>query len=281
MQADGLPRGRPSAFCLEGLHVRHFFLANRAAALALTALALLAATPAQALFGDDEARKAILDLRAKSAEQDKAMQQRFDSLQAEIARVQRNQLDLVSQIEALKQEIAKLRGQNEALTNEVAILQKRSRDVYVEVDGRLKSLEPKPVTLDGRSVTIGRDEQGAYDAALVLFRAGDFQGAIRSLQTFLVRYPGSVYVPSAHYWIGNAYYALKDYKNAIASQQVVTDRFADTPRAPEALLNIAASQDELKQRTAARATLQKLIKEYPDSESAKVAKERLAAMGAR
>jgi tol-pal system protein YbgF len=263
--------------------VRHFFLANRAAALALAlaAFTLLAAAPAHALFGDDEARKAILDLRAKSAEQDKAMQQRFDALQAEIARVQRNQLDLVSQIEALKQEIAKLRGQNESLTNEVAILQKRSRDVYVELDGRLKTLEPKPVTLDGKSVTIGRDEQGAYDAALVLFRAGDFQGAIKSLQTFLVRYPQSAYVPSAHYWIGNAYYALKDYKNAIASQQVVTERFADTPRAPEALLNIAASQDELKQRTAARATLQKLIKEYPDSESAKVAKERLAAMGAR
>jgi tol-pal system protein YbgF len=243
--------------------------------------ALLAVAPAHALFGDDEARKAILDLRAKSAEQDKAMQQRFDALQAEIARIQRNQLDLVSQIDALKQEIARLRGQNELLTNEIATLQKRSRDTYVELDGRLKALEPKPVTLDGKAVTVGRDEQGAYDAALVLFRAGDFQGAIRSLQTFLVRYPQSAYVPSAHYWIGNAHYALKDYRNAITAQQVVIDRFADTPRAPEALLNIAASQEELKQRTAARTTLQRLLKEYPDSESAKVAKERLAALGPR
>jgi tol-pal system protein YbgF len=255
--------------------------ATRASAAALAAAALLAAAPAQALFGDDEARKAILDLRARSAEQDKAMQQRFEALQAEIARVQRSQLDLVSQIDALKQEIAKLRGQNELLTNEVATLQKRSRDTYVELDGRLKALEPKPVTLDGKAVTVGRDEQGAYDAALVLFRAGDFQGAIKSLQTFLVRYPQSAYVPSAHYWIGNAHYALKDYRNAIAAQQVVIDRFADTPRAPEALLNIAASQEELKQRTAARATLQRLLKEYPDSESAKVAKERLAALGPR
>jgi tol-pal system protein YbgF len=256
-------------------------LATRACAAALGMAALLAVAPAHALFGDDEARKAILDLRAKSAEQDKAMQQRFDALQAEIARIQRNQLDLVSQIDALKQEIARLRGQNELLTNEIATLQKRSRDTYVELDGRLKALEPKPVTLDGKAVTVGRDEQGAYDAALVLFRAGDFQGAIRSLQTFLVRYPQSAYVPSAHYWIGNAHYALKDYRNAITAQQVVIDRFADTPRAPEALLNIAASQEELKQRTAARTTLQRLLKEYPDSESAKVAKERLAALGPR
>lgn len=261
--------------------MRFSTLAIRACAAALGMAALLAVAPAHALFGDDEARKAILDLRAKSAEQDKAMQQRFDTLQAEIARIQRNQLDLVSQIDALKQEIAKLRGQNEFLTNEVATLQKRSRDTYVELDGRLKALEPKPVTLDGKAVTVGRDEQGAYDAALVLFRAGDFQGAIRSLQTFLVRYPQSAYVPSAHYWIGNAHYALKDYRNAIAAQQVVIDRFADTPRAPEALLNIAASQEELKQRTAARITLQRLLKEYPDSESAKVAKERLAALGPR
>lgn len=261
--------------------MRFSTLATRASAAALGLVALLAVAPAHALFGDDEARKAILDLRAKSAEQDKAMQQRFDALQAEIARIQRNQLDLVSQIDALKQEIAKLRGQNELLTNEVATLQKRSRDTYVELDGRLKALEPKPVTLDGKAVTVGRDEQGAYDAALVLFRAGDFQGAIKSLQTFLVRYPQSAYVPSAHYWIGNAHYALKDYRNAIAAQQVVIDRFADTPRAPEALLNIAASQEELKQRTAARTTLQRLLKEYPDSESAKVAKERLAALGPR
>ena len=257
--------------------MRNPSFAVRSSALVLATAALLAAAPAHALFGDDEARKAILDLRGRMAEQDK----RIEAQSAEIARIQRNQLDLVSQIDALKQEISRLRGQNEALTNEVAILQKRSRDTYVELDGRLRALEPKPVTLDGKAVTVGRDEQGAYDAALVLFRAGDFQGAIKSLQTFLVRYPQSAYVPSAHYWIGNAYYALKDYKNAIAAQQVVVDRFADTPRAPEALLNIAASQDELKQRPAARTTLQRLIKEYPDSEAAKVAKERLAALGPR
>lgn len=259
-------------------------LTQRIALAVIVVLANGAAGSAQAaLFGDDEARKAILELRARNAEQDKRIQERLDAMNAELTRrletAQRSQLELVNQIEALRQEVARLRGQNDILTNELASLQKRNRDLYGDLDTRLKALEPKPVTLDGRSVTIGRDEQGAYDAALVLFRAGDFQGAIKSLQTFLVRYPQSAYVPSAHYWIGNAHYALKDYRNAIASQQVVIDRYADTPRAPEALLNIAASQEELKQRTAARTTLQRLLKEYSDSESAKVAKERLAALG--
>ena len=270
--------------------MRHFpaavRLTQRVALATVALIALAAAGSAQAaLFGDDEARKAILELRASSAAQDKRIQERLDAMNAELTRrletAQRSQLELVNQIEALRQEIARLRGQNDILTNEVAGLQKRNRDLYGDLDTRLKALEPKPITLDGRSVTIGRDEQGAYDAALVLFRAGDFQGAIRSLQTFLVRYPQSAYVPSAHYWIGNAHYALKDYRNAITAQQVVIERFADTPRAPEALLNIAASQEELKQRTAARATLQRLLKEYPETESAKLAKERLAALGTR
>ncbi len=184
--------------------MRHFpaavRLTQRVALATVALIALAAAGSAQAaLFGDDEARKAILELRASSAAQDKRIQERLDAMNAELTRrletAQRSQLELVNQIEALRQEIARLRGQNDILTNEVAGLQKRNRDLYGDLDTRLKALEPKPITLDGRSVTIGRDEQGAYDAALVLFRAGDFQGAIRSLQTFLVRYPQSAYVP--------------------------------------------------------------------------------------
>jgi tol-pal system protein YbgF len=246
------------------------------AATLLLGLALSA--PAHAIFGDDEARKAIIELRGRVAENDKRAQDALDALAKKLETAQRSQLELVNQNDLMRQEIARLRGQVDTLSNDVANLQKRNKDLYTDLDARLKNLEPKPVSVDGKSLTIARDEQAAYDAALVLFRAGQFQDAIRSLQSFLVRYPASPYVPSAHYWIGNAYYALKDYRNAIASQQVVIDRHADTPRAPEALLNIAASQQELNQRTNARSTLQRVIKEYPDSESAKVARERLAAL---
>jgi tol-pal system protein YbgF len=236
------------------------------------------ASPAQAIFGDDEARKAIIELRGRVAENDKRAQDALDALARKLETAQRSQLELVNQNDLLRQELAKLRGQIDSLTNEVANLQKRNKDLYSDLDGRLKNLEPKPVSVDGKSVAVGRDEQAAYDAALVLFRGGQFKDAISSLQGFLMRYPSSPYVPSAHYWIGNAYYAQKDYKNAIAAQQVVVQRFADTPRAPEALLNIAASQQEMNQRTQARATLDRIVKDYPDSESAKVAKERLAAL---
>lgn len=253
--------------------------AARFAPFAFALLLGLALTgPAQALFGDDEARKAILELRGRVAENDKRAQDALDTLARKVETAQRSQLELVNQNDLMRQEMAKLRGQIDTLTNEISNLQKRNKDLYTDLDARLKNLEPKPVSVDGKSVAVARDEQAAYDAALVQFRSGQFPDAIRSLQNFLVRYPASAYVPSAHYWIGNAYYAQKDYRNAIASQQVVVQRFADTPRAPEALLNIAASQQEMNQRTAARATLDRIVKDYPDSDSAKVAKERLAAL---
>ena len=90
------------------------------------ALALWLAFPAHAqLFSDSDARKAILELRAKLADQERALQQKDSDLSARLDRLetaQRNQLELANQTESLRQEIARLRGQVEALTNEVAML---------------------------------------------------------------------------------------------------------------------------------------------------------------
>lgn len=246
--------------------------------------AVFAAAPAHALFGDDEARKAIIDLRAKVAEQDRRNQEQLADLAARLERLeaaQRGQLEFANTVDGLRQEIARLRGQIDVLANEVATLQQRNRDLYSDLDARLKALEPKPVTIDGKSITVPRDEQAAYDAALVLFRSGDYKSATASLQQFLSRYPQSAFVPSAWYWLGNAYYQQRDYREAVNSHQLVVDKYPESNRAPEALLGLAASQAELKDRTRSRASLQRLIKDYPDSEAAKIAKERLAAMNKR
>ncbi len=101
------------------------------------AFALIVAFPAHAqLFSDDDARKAILELRQRT---EHAVQ---SELGARLDTAQRNQLDLANQNETLRQEIARLRGQVETLTNEVATLQKRNRDLYTDLDARLKKFEP-------------------------------------------------------------------------------------------------------------------------------------------
>ncbi len=258
--------------------------AHRAAGVLLLALAAVGAPPAHALFGDDEARKAILDLRKKVDEQNQALAQKDAELAARLERLEaasRAQLEFANTIDALKREIAQLRGQVEQLAHEVATLQKRNRDLYVDLDARLKKLEPVTTTVDGKQAVVERGEQAAFDAALAQFRASDFKGAIASLQTFVARYPQSAYAASAHYWLGSSHFALKDYKAAIAALQVVTERYRDSPRASEALLTIAASQIELNDKKSARATLNRIIKEYPDTEAARLAKERLPSTALR
>ena len=249
----------------------------------LASLCAVAPVHAQ-LFGDNEARKAILDLRAKVTEIEKQFNDRNAELAARVEKIEpamRGTLELANQLEQLKAELAKLRGQLDQLANELATQQKRTRDLYTDLDTRLKKLEPTSVTLDGRAATVERSEQAAYDTALGLFRASDFKSAVSSLQVFLARYPNSVYAAQAQYWLGNSQYQLKDYKAAIAAQRVVVDRYADSPRAPDALLNIAASQVELNDRPGARATLARIVKDYADSEAAAVARERLKSLGAK
>jgi tol-pal system protein YbgF len=240
------------------------------------AIVLILALPAQAqLFADDDARKAILELRQRIAAMESALQKKDVELTSRLDTAQRNQLELVNQNDALRQEVAKLRGQVEALANEVATLQKRNRDLYTDLEARLKKFEPSTVTVDGRTATVDRAEQAAYDAALAQFRGGDFRASIGSFQQFIARYPASAYAPVAQYFIGSALFALKDYKGSIAAHQVIVDRYKDSPRAAEALLSIADSQLQMADKKSANRTLTRVIKEYPDSEAAVLARERL------
>jgi tol-pal system protein YbgF len=255
-------------------------------ALAVSALLLSVTTPSQALFGDEEARKAIVDLREQVAQMQKDDNAKFDALTQRIDRIdnllqaiQRGQLEAGGQFDQMHQDLAKLRGMIEQVTNDVATLQKHNRDLYSDLDARIKKLEPTSVTVEGKSVQIDRDEQSAYEAAMALFKANDFRTAVGGLSAFLSRYPQSPYASSAQFWLGSSFYAIKDYRSAIAAQQALIDRFPDSPKAPDALLNIAASQIELNDKKSARATLNKVISDFPNSDAAKLAKERLASLG--
>ena len=230
-------------------------------AATLAAAALLPSVSMAGLFDDDEARRAILDIRTKlDAKADKS-----------------GVLELANQNELLRQEVAKLRGQVEMLTNEVANAQRRQKDFYVELDNRTRKLEPQQVVVDGKEVVVEPGEQAAYDAAMAQFKAADYKAAGNGFSDFVKRYPRSGYVASAQYFLGTAFYAQRDYRNAISAQWVVVRQHSNSARAPDALLNIASSYTEIKDKHSARKTLEKLVAQYPNSEAAKTAKERLAA----
>jgi tol-pal system protein YbgF len=244
--------------------------------LAAACLALAAWLPLHAnagLLDDDEARRAIIDLRAKVDALSRDMNAKFDTKLDKTAI-----LDIQNQHDQTMQEIAKLRGSIEELANQVAMAQKSQRDLYGDLDARLKKLEPQQQTIDGQVATVLPSEKQSYDAAMTKFKSGDYAGAADDLQEFVKRYPASAYAPNAQYWLGNAYYAQRDYKNAIAAQEVVATTYKDSAKAPDAMLNIASSYAELKDKKAARKALQQLVKTFPDSSAAQAAKDRLAAL---
>ena len=246
---------------------------------------LLALQPAWALFEDDEARKAILDLRARVAQNDEAHKARIAELGSanaqlleQIAALRRSLLDLNNQLELMRTDLARLRGTDEQTQRELAELQKRQKDLGQSIDERVRRLEPVRVSLDGREFNADPDERKAYDDAVALMRGGDFDKAAVALAAFQRRYPASGYADSARFWLGNAQYARRDYKEAIASFRSFAAAAPDHPRAPEALLALANSQAEMKDAKAARKTIEDLMKAYPQSEAAQAGKERLASI---
>jgi len=243
---------------------------------AAAAAYLLAFNAQAALFEDDEARRAILDLRQKV---DASQQRTADDLRRandDNAQLRRSLLELSNQIEALRNEMAGMRGQNERLVRDLADIQRNQKDITQGVDERLRKFEPAKIAVDGKEFVAEPAEKQEFEAALATLRKGDFAAAQTSFVAFMKRYPQSGYSSSSLFWLGNAQYALRNYRDAVANFRTLVTLEPGHMRAPEALLSMANCQVELKDVKSARKTLEDLVKTYPQSEAASVAKERLA-----
>ena len=241
------------------------------------------------LFEDDEARRAILDLRQKvetmrmSIEVLRSENQSLikkgsevtDKNQDELQVLRRSMLDLQNQIESLRADLAKSLGANESMLKSLSEWQREQKDKIQAQDERLRKLEPFKVTLDGREFLVEPAEKREHDLALDIFRKGEYGQAAMQWSDFVRRYPQSGYKPTALFWLGNAQYAVKDYKEAMASFRSLV-ALAPHPRVPESLLALANCMIELKDTRGARKVLEDLIKAHPESEAAAAAKDRLS-----
>ena len=260
------------------------------AAWLVAGLTLAVMAPAHAqLFPDNEARKAILDLRSKVNENDDATRVRLadivatqnqqnERLNEQLLQLRRALLDLNNGLEALRTDIARLRGSDEQLARDLADLQRRQRDLAQGVDDRLRKVEPTKVALDGKEFLAEVEEKRQYDDAFALLRGADFGRAIDALQAFLRRYPSSGYADSARFWLGSAQFGKREYKDAAATLRAFVTTAPEHPRVPEALLALANAQIELKDVRTARTTLAELLKAHPQSEAAQAGKDRLASL---
>lgn len=198
----------------------------------------------------------------------------------------KSNMDLQGQIESLSAELRKLRGQNEETAHGLQNAEKREKDFYVDLDTRLRHLEttdnaPQTGSAAAAAPPVDPDdpslENRAFETAYGLFKGESHANAVKAFQEFIKKYPESVHVPNANYWMGKAQIALKDYKGALANYQEWFKVMSGTSKAPEVLLNIAVCQKELKLTVAAKKTLKQLITQYPTSEAAAKAKKLLAA----
>lgn len=249
-------------------------------ALAFVGIALCVAPASAGLFDDEEARRAILDLRQRIETSSQASEQKISNESKrssdEAEQLRRSLIELQNQLEATRADVAKLRGQNEQIARDVAEMQRKQKDDAQQLNERFRKLEPQRVTQDGREFLAENAEKRDFEAALAVFRKGEFANAEVVFVDFINRYPQSGYRPSALFWLGNAQYATKDYKDALVNFRTLVSQTPDHIRTPEAMLAIANCQSEIKDVKGARKTLEELIANHPATEAAAAAKERLA-----
>ncbi|WP_442769197.1 tol-pal system protein YbgF [Zoogloea ramigera] len=245
----------------------------------------LAAGQAHAgLFDDEEARLRINEMRNE-----------FNGRVSKLESGARAQLELADQIELLKTEIARLRGENEVLSNDLANAIKRQKDFYVDLDNRLRKLEPhadaaaaapQPATAapaaapaaavapPGAAAGPAAESRG-YEAALTQLRGGKYKEAATGFIGFIRRHPGSSFQPSAHFWAASSLYQLKDNAAAAEYYAKVANQWPDDNRAPDALLGLASAQQAQGDAKAATRSLERLAAKYPSSSAAQIARQRL------
>lgn len=282
----------------------------------------LAATPAGAgLFDDDIARQQI----AAEARRVDALNARYDEIATRLGRLDEalkvqaqaaNQpvLDLANQLQIVRDELRSLRGQLEVLSNNIEAGAKRQRDMYVDLDTRIRRFEQNPgaappapggapsapggappapaASTAGPAVVANAppataavagtpptaEESRLYEAAQAQRRIGNYAAAIASFQSFVTQHPRSSLAHRAQYWIGDSYFNVRDYKNAIASQQKLVATYPDSASVPDAMLNMASAYIELGDTGTARNTMDAVVARYPGTDAAEKARRRLASL---
>jgi tol-pal system protein YbgF len=222
---------------------------------------------------------------------------RVTDMEARLIRIERiveNQslVQLASELETLRSETTALRGELETLRFETENSDDRQRELYVDIDRRLQAFEtapqaftpppsqssfgapsePPPVAVAARPA--GSDTQN-YDAAFALLQARKYDEAATAFETFLTQFPTSPRADNAVYWLAETHYVRGQYNDALPVFRRVIEEHPQSDKVPDALLKVGFSQIELGDTTAARTSLQEVMRQFPDTTAARLASQRL------
>ncbi len=219
----------------------------------------------------------------------------LDTRLARIERVVANQslLDLANQNDSLRSDLRAMHNDVDLLSNNLEASRKQQRDLYADLDRRMKNLESRGGAgagsaagsgdassggAGGDSSAAGSDDKAAYQTAFNLLKDSQYDRAIAAFQKFLIVYSDSSLADNAQYWLGEAYYVNKSFPEAQGAFQRVVDKYPQSRKRPDALLKIGYCQYELKQWDSAKGTLSQVVRQFPDTPAGHLAQQRLDKM---
>jgi tol-pal system protein YbgF len=233
-----------------------------------------------ALFDDSVARQKILDVEAKTQENDAAHKAEIEELKKRVMVQSQGLLDLQNEIELLKQEVAQLRGGLEVANHALETAEQRQKDLYADTDSRIRKLESGDTSLmsEGEQAAVPAvetEDVKAYKEAYAFSQEAKHKEAFAAFDSFLKAHPDSKLVPDALYGLGYSQFALRSYKSSIVSQQKLLDAYPNSSKVPNAMYSIANSQIQLGQVKNAKQMLRDLIANHPDADVIPNAQRRL------
>ena len=245
--------------------------------LSAIAMSLAGINASQAgMFDDEEARKQILQLRSQVTETQRAIDQRVAELEAQARN--RSIIDLFNQVETLKAEFARLRGQIEVLQNEMENTQKRQRDLYVDLDGRLRKTEASMAEQAARAAQApaATSPPAAVLNAAVQPGAGAPPTAAAAADPARAMPPAVATLPPVidpvaeqrSYDQGLEHFRAGRFGEAVTAFQLFTRNFPKSTLVPSAQYWIGNSLYAVRDFRGAIATQRQLLSQFPDSAKA-------------
>jgi tol-pal system protein YbgF len=142
--------------------------------------------------------------------------------------------------------------------------------------GKLASAPAAPAAVPApEGPRVWKSPEEMYEVAVGQVKGGNPKKGRETLSDFAAKYPDHKLIPNALYWKGEAFYAEKDFENAILTFQDVVDRYPQGEKAPDAMYKQGLSFLSLKDDKNARILLDLVPKKYPKSKAAEMAKKKL------
>lgn len=236
--------------------------------------------------------------------------ERLASIEERLEQVERlvesdSLVDLATRLDEVETQLRTLRGDVEQLQHDLEGARERQRELYLDVDRRLRRLEiggsagaggSLDLSLDDDELASSKDESDSsdsgsqndessgsspreeYEAAFELLRDGRYDAAGDAFEGFLEEHSDSRLGANARYWLGEVHYVTRSFEEAVSEFERVIEDYPDAGKVPDAHLKLGFTFYELERWDDAREHLETVVENYEDSSVARLARTRLDRM---